>query len=109
MSLECGRYEFSEGSSNKFWQILPRSDGRYEAVWGRIGTAGQGPKIYDEAEAYQKINEKISKGYRLVERAEKTKARATLSKNDPSWEARQKRRAKEIADAENFLSELKKV
>jgi len=34
------RYELSEGTSNKFWEIT--LDGSaFTTVWGRIGTAGQ--------------------------------------------------------------------
>jgi predicted DNA-binding WGR domain protein len=66
------RYEFSEGSSNKFWQI--DLDGTsFTTTYGRIGTDGQTTmKEYDsEAKAkkeYDKlIAEKVKKGYELVD------------------------------------------
>ena len=34
------RYEFSEGSSNKFWEIELQGKA-FTATWGRIGTKGQ--------------------------------------------------------------------
>jgi predicted DNA-binding WGR domain protein len=65
------RYEFSEGSSNKFWEIS--LDGSsFTTTYGRIGTDGQmSLKEYDsEAQAkkeYDKlIAEKTKKGYTLV-------------------------------------------
>jgi predicted DNA-binding WGR domain protein len=64
--MDLGRYEFSEGSSNKFWTIEKNSAGEYVATWGRIGTTGQGSKVYTQAEVYDKICEKVSKGYRLA-------------------------------------------
>ena len=93
-----GRYEYSDGSSNKFWQILPDGHGMYAATWGRIGTAGQGPKLYDEGEAYTKINEKISKGYSKVSGIEQTEAKMRV-------EAKRGDRK----DAIDFMAELRKV
>lgn len=65
------RYEFSEGSSNKFWQI--DLDGTsFTTTYGRIGTDGQTTmKEFDsEAKAkkeYEKlIAEKVKKGYELA-------------------------------------------
>ena len=34
------RFEFSEGSSNKFWEI-DLSGASFRVRWGRIGTEGQ--------------------------------------------------------------------
>jgi predicted DNA-binding WGR domain protein len=95
-----GRYEFSDGSSNKFWTINDVGGGDYAATWGRIGTAGQGPKVYTEAEAYQKINEKISKGYQRVD-----------DHLVPRKEAADRVGAKraERKTAINFMEELRKV
>jgi predicted DNA-binding WGR domain protein len=62
------RYEFSEGSSNKFWQI-DLSGKSFTTTYGKIGTAGQTTiKTWKtEAEAkkeYDKlIAEKVKKGY----------------------------------------------
>ncbi len=62
------RYEFSEGSSNKFWQIN-LSGKSFTTTYGKIGTSGQTTvKSYgSDAEAkkeYDKlIAEKVKKGY----------------------------------------------
>src|SRR5690242_1479242 len=65
------RYEFSEGSSNKFWEIN-LSGKSFTTTYGKIGTSGQTTiKTWkSEAEAkkeYDKIvAEKTKKGYELV-------------------------------------------
>ena len=62
------RYEFSEGTSNKFWEIA-LSGNSFTTTYGKIGTAGQASlKTFgSEAEAkkqYDKlIAEKVKKGY----------------------------------------------
>jgi predicted DNA-binding WGR domain protein len=65
------RYEFSEGSSNKFWEI--KLDGSsFTTTYGKIGTPGQTTlkQWKDSAEAkkeYDKVvHEKTKKGYALV-------------------------------------------
>jgi predicted DNA-binding WGR domain protein len=65
------RYEFSDGKSNKFWEI--ELDGKsFTTTYGRIGTDGQATTKdwKTEAEAskqYEKlIAEKTGKGYTLV-------------------------------------------
>ena len=62
------RYEFSEGSSNKFWEItLAGND--VKTRYGKIGTAGQQTlKEFDNAAAAKKeydklVHEKTKKGY----------------------------------------------
>ena len=65
------RYEFSEGSSNKFWEIN-LSGKSFTTTYGKIGTSGQTTikSWKDNAEAktqYDKlITEKTKKGYELV-------------------------------------------
>jgi len=65
------RYEFSEGSSNKFWEIN-LSGKSFTTTYGKIGTSGQTTikSWKDNAEAkkeYEKlIGEKTKKGYELV-------------------------------------------
>ncbi len=65
------RYEFSEGSSNKFWEISLEGKS-FTTTYGRIGTDGQSSlKEYDtEAKAkieYDKlVAEKVKKGYTLT-------------------------------------------
>ena len=62
------RYEFSEGSSNKFWQI-DLSGKSFSTTYGKIGTAGQTTvKSFGDAAAAKKeydklIAEKVKKGY----------------------------------------------
>ena len=65
--LNLGRYEFESGSSSKFWSIEHVESDQYRATWGRIGSSPQGEKIYSESDAYDKIAEKRSKGYKFVE------------------------------------------
>jgi predicted DNA-binding WGR domain protein len=65
------RYEFSEGSSNKFWEIN-LSGKSFTTTYGKIGTSGQTTikQWKSEAEAkkeYEKlVAEKTKKGYQLV-------------------------------------------
>jgi predicted DNA-binding WGR domain protein len=65
------RYEFSEGSSNKFWEISLNGTS-FTTTYGRIGTEGQTSlKEYDSEEKAKKeydklIAEKVKKGYELV-------------------------------------------
>jgi predicted DNA-binding WGR domain protein len=73
------RYEFSEGSSNKFWEIN-LSGKSFTTTFGKIGTSGQtSVKAWkDAAEAkkqYEKlIAEKTKKGYELASGGGKAKA-----------------------------------
>jgi DNA ligase 1 len=65
------RFEFSEGNSNKFWEITIQGT---EATvrFGHIGTAGQtSAKTFADAAAAEKhaetlIKQKLGKGYREV-------------------------------------------
>lgn len=65
------RYEFSEGTSNKFWEIN-LSGKSFTTTYGKIGTSGQTTikQWKSEAEAkkeYDKlVAEKTKKGYQLV-------------------------------------------
>ena len=54
-------------NSQKFWSVIRNARGEFVTSWGRIGTRGQS-KIVDEATAYKKVQEKISKGYVQVEK-----------------------------------------
>ncbi len=65
------RFEFSEGSLNKFWEIT-LSSGEYTLTFGRTGTAGQtrtktfsSPELCGPA-AETLVKEKLEKGYREV-------------------------------------------
>ncbi|NTX35513.1 MULTISPECIES: WGR domain-containing protein [unclassified Myxococcus] len=65
------RYEFKEGSSNKFWEITFEGKS-FTTRWGRIDTDGQEKtQSFDSPEAAQKeydklVREKEKKGYELV-------------------------------------------
>lgn len=65
------RYEFSEGSSNKFWEI-ELNGLSWTTRWGRIGTVGQSKtQTFETAELarheYDRlVVTKVKKGYRLV-------------------------------------------
>jgi uncharacterized protein YwqG/predicted DNA-binding WGR domain protein len=65
------RFEFAEGSSNKFWEVTV-SDNTLTVRFGRIGTPGQEKsKTFPRPELAQKehdelVAEKQSKGYREV-------------------------------------------
>jgi uncharacterized protein (TIGR02996 family) len=68
---EPARYEFSEGTSNKFWQIA-LSDKSFTTTFGKIGASGQTTiKKFGSAEEAKKehdklVAEKVKKGYKLV-------------------------------------------
>jgi predicted DNA-binding WGR domain protein len=70
------RYEFSQGSSHKFWSI-DRQSMVLTIVFGRIGTDGQTivKRLASDAaatDAYDKlVREKTAKGYRLAAGAAK--------------------------------------
>jgi len=65
------RYEYSEGTSNKFWEI-ELAGTSYTSKWGRIGgSMSSSTKSYGDAAAARKeydklVNEKVRKGYQLV-------------------------------------------
>jgi uncharacterized protein (TIGR02996 family) len=65
------RYEFSEGTSNKFWEIELEGSA-FTTTYGKIGSEGQSTtKEFDSPEKAKKeyeklIAEKVKKGYELV-------------------------------------------
>ena len=97
------RYEFSEGSSNKFWEIN-LSGKAYTTTYGKIGSNGQTTiKTYgSDAEAkkeYDKIvAEKTKKGYVLVGGKGVAKAAAPADDDDDDAPA-PKKSAKKSAKA----------
>src|SRR5688572_14619026 len=83
MGCTMPRYEFSEGKSNKFWEI--KIEGKFvTTTYGKIGSSGQSTSksFSDEPKAkaaYEKlVKEKTHKGYEL--KGEKAKASATAVK-----------------------------
>lgn len=78
------RYEFSEGSSSKFWEI-ELSGASFSVRFGRIGTSGQAQSkkfkspAVAAAEAEKLIAEKTRKGYRKVGGGKQSGVRASGS------------------------------
>jgi hypothetical protein len=59
-----GRYENTEGTSNKFWEIYENNNGLYTAEWGRIERGVQGSKDdYSYSEARYVASKKLANGY----------------------------------------------
>jgi len=77
-SLEglLGRYEYKDDKSDKFWRIeFNSSTGNYDVSWGKNGYPPP-PKnniAYTGAQAIKKVQEKIAKGYRLMDKKGLTK------------------------------------
>jgi predicted DNA-binding WGR domain protein len=65
MSWLCGRWEFVDGSSSKFWQCsFEPTTSTYLTEWGRIGKPSQAMRGgLSETEARKKAMEKERKGY----------------------------------------------
>src|SRR5262245_38703427 len=65
------RYEFSEGTSNKFWEISV-SGKTFTTTYGKIGASGQttlktfGSEAEAKKEADKLVAEKVKKGYVLA-------------------------------------------
>ena len=82
------RYEFSEGSSSKFWEIQ-LSGASFSVRFGRIGTAGQAQNkkfkspAVAAAEAEKLIAEKTRKGYRQVAGGKQSVVRAAGTARRP--------------------------
>jgi uncharacterized protein (TIGR02996 family) len=78
------RYEFSEGTSNKFWDIT-LSGKSLTTTFGKIGAAGQTQiknlgSDADAKKAYDKlIAEKQNKGYKLVGKAKPAASKKTAA------------------------------
>ncbi len=81
------RFEFSEGSSNKFWQIEVTGES-FTVTYGKIGTAGQvqtksfADAATAEKEAEKLIREKTKKGYAEVGSGEAAAPAASASSPD---------------------------
>jgi uncharacterized protein (TIGR02996 family) len=79
------RYEYSEGASNKFWEIA--LDGsKFTTTYGRIGTEGKTMlKEFDSADKARKEHDKLvaaktKKGYALVGGAKKATVKKATAK-----------------------------
>ncbi len=86
--MEMQRFEFSDGSSNKFWQIA-REGATLRVAFGKIGTAGQAQlkELASEAAAIAEhdklVKEKTKKGYVPVGDAPATAAAAVAKRPQP--------------------------
>ncbi len=82
------RFEFKEGTSSKFWEII-KEDDVLITRWGRIGAEGQEKKqkfkhSYEARSEYQKqMLEKLKKGYKRI----KPKNTGPAPKSNPELEA----------------------
>ncbi len=76
------RFEFSEGNSNKFWEIDYSGADSFTVRWGRLGTDGQtqtkafATEVQARAAAEKLIAEKVGKGYTEVGACEASAPRA---------------------------------
>ncbi len=100
-----GRYEFHDDSinSHKYWTLTyDKREGTYTTAWGRIGSRGQAKPGLSGDQALKKVQEKISKGYKLIKK-DGTKMGGVAKKK--------KAKKKEDTQSEvlNFLEELKKI
>jgi len=81
------RYEFSEGTSNKFWEIT-LSGTSFTTTYGKIGTTGQTTlkefkSAADAKKEYDKlIAEKTKKGYALVGGGGRSSRAPTVDEDD---------------------------
>src|SRR5687767_13892480 len=79
MLMSTARYEFSEGTSNKFWEIT-LSDKSFTTKFGKIGANGQttiksfGSSADAKKEHDKLVAEKVKKGYKLIGGAKAAKA-----------------------------------
>lgn len=107
------RLEYTEGSSNKFWELNFVGGegvfgGDYQASWGKIGTSGSSIK-YPMGIAQSKLNEKIGKGYIVVDVQRDTHKddRIYEKRNDGSWTPVTKEKKTKLEF--DFLEELSKI
>ena len=85
-SKQSRYFEFSDGSSFKFWKVEPINQYDVKITFGKIGSDGRDSMHYFSSSTEQidyiqkKMNEKIRKGYKEVSKSEK---RLTIS-NKPT-------------------------
>ena len=61
------RLEYQDSSLNKFWELLRIGGDEWQATYGKNGSSGQSTK-YDQKTAQKKVNEKVAKGYKIIDR-----------------------------------------
>jgi predicted DNA-binding WGR domain protein len=111
-----GRYEYRDSASDKFWQISFDPDtGTYLTEWGKNGRPPQDSKAgLNGKEALKKIQEKISKGYRLttlveIDPYEALEAESPRKREIREAQERVKEKREETITASTFMQELKKL
>jgi uncharacterized protein (TIGR02996 family) len=83
------RYEYSEGTSNKFWEI-ELAGSSYTSKWGRIGgSMSISTKAHGDAAAAKKaydklVAEKVKKGYVLIGGVPAKKTKAKVAEPAPT-------------------------
>lgn len=102
-----GRYEFTAGTSNKFWSIeFDPHGGTYTTRWGRIGTLGQVKYGLTGVEALKKIQEKVQKGYLLKSERIPSEEQIEAAKRVA---LKREGRAREQKEAYDFMEELRNI
>ncbi len=97
--MKIREFQFSEGTSNKFWRIEVK-DNAFTVVYGRVGTGGQTQtKEFDSnAEATKAadklISEKVKKGYAEVTAAGTAAATTTPSSSTATPTSKKKAESK---------------
>lgn len=66
-NINAIRLEYRDSSSDKFWELRRLSPYEWQATYGKNGSAGQSIS-YDQKAAQKKVNEKIAKGYKIIDR-----------------------------------------
>lgn len=66
-----GRYECTEGNSNKFYEVMFHQDDEknqplFLVQWGKIGKNPQGSKVLDYYDAFEKLRQRKRKGYVFI-------------------------------------------
>lgn len=102
-----GRYEFTAGTSNKFWSIeFDPHGGTYTTTWGRIGTIGLEKSGLTGVEALKKIQEKVQKGYLLKSERIPSEEQIEAAKRVA---LKREGRAREQKEAYDFMEELRNI
>ena len=105
------RYEFAEGSSNKFWEIVLAGKS-FTTTYGKIGTAGQtslkeyGSPAEAKKEHDKLVAEKVKKGYALAAGTAAAKPAAAVKPAAKSGSATQPRYFELSDDTSNKFWEI---
>lgn len=65
--IDLGRYEFRQGTSQKFYHVIQDTQGKFWAFYGRLGAQNpQKVAFRDAMHAAETLEEKRRKGYQWV-------------------------------------------